>query len=316
MSLPFLPPGPTPLPSPARMAAPFSRLPLALATLLLASSLAACDESIPKPDEIEETYTLWGAFNPSSDQQFVRVVPITDTISLGSRDPLGVEVRSVDLLTGAETSWRDSVVTYPGGATGHVFTSSLRPSFESRHVFRVIPTDGRDEVSALVPIPPLVEPILQTVNLTAAEATYPIFWPGAPQVNNPTLTYHFEDGFCNRDSLQVPFPGTSDPAEFGWQMRLELDEDTEPNEFRISFPTALIRLTVRGEVASEGWRLPLAAADDPELLIQPEVLTNVENGFGFVGAAYTVETSWVPTIDELQRSPFERPNFGEDCTRS
>ena len=311
---PFLPvTGSPPLPPFARMAAPLSRIALALALVLVASSLAACDESIPKPDALEETYTLWGAFNPGSDQQFVRVVPITDTVSLGSRDPLGVEVRSLDLLTGTETSWRDSVITYPGGAIGHVFTSNLRPNFESRHVFSVIPSDGGREVSALVPMPPLVEPILQTVRLTAAEATYPIFWPGAPQVNNPTLTYFFEDGNCNRDSLQVPFPGTSDPAEFGWQMMLRLDEDTEPNAFRISFPTALLKLTVQGEVASEGWRLPLAAANDPELLIQPEVLTNVENGFGFVGAAYTVEKSWVPTIDELQRTPFERPNFGEDC---
>ena len=297
------------------MTAPLSRIALALATVLLASSLTACDESIPKPDALEETYTLWGAFDPGSDQQFVRVVPITDTVSMGSRDPLGVDVRSLDLATGAETIWRDSVVTYRGGAIGHVFTADLRPRFESRHVFRVISPDD-NEVTALVPMPPLVEPILQTVRLTAADAAYPIFWPGAPQINNPTLTYFFEDGNCNLDSLRVPFPGASDPAEFGWQMMLRLDEDSEESLFRISLPTALLRLTVRAEVASEGWRLPLAAATDPELLIQPEVLTNVENGFGFVGSAYTVETSWEPTSDELQRTPFEFRNFGEVCSRS
>ena len=286
----------------------------ALALILAASSFAACDESIPPPDAIEQTYTLWGAFDPGSDRQYIRVVPITDTVSLGNPDPLSVDVRSLDLATRVETVWRDSVIVYPGGAVGHVFTSDLRPNFESRHVFRVITPEGQ-EVTALVPMPPLVEPILQTVNLTAAETTYPIFWPGAPQVNNPTLTYFFEDGNCNRDSLQVPFPGTSDPAEFGWQMRLRLDADTEPNAFRISFPTALLRLTVRAEVASEGWRLPLAAANDPGLLIQPEVLTNVENGYGFIGSAYSVEATWEPTSDELQRTPFEVRNFGEDCSR-
>lgn len=296
----------------ARMTPLFSRLPLAL--VLLASSLTACDESIPPPDDIEQTYTLWGAFDPGSDRQFVRVVPITDTVSLGSREPLGVEVRSVDLGTGEETIWRDSVVTYRGGSIGHVFTANLRPRFESRHVFRVIPPES-DDVSALIPMPPLVEPILQTVGLTAAEATYPIFWPGAPQLNNPTLTYFFEDGNCNRDSLQVPFPGRSEPAEFGWQMTLRLDEDSEDLLFRVALPTALTRLTLRAEVASEGWRLPLAAANDPELLIQPEVLTNVENGYGFVGSAYTVSKTWSPTPDELQRSPFEVPGFGEDCSR-
>jgi hypothetical protein len=215
-----------------------------------------------------------------------------------------------------ETIWRDSVVTYRGGAIGHVYIGNLRPNFESRHVFRVIPSDGGSEISALVPMPPLVEPILQTVRLTAAETTYPIFWPGAPQINNPTLTYFFEDGNCNRDSLQVPFPGASDPAEFGWQMTLRLDEDSDGIAGRVQFPTALLRLTLRAEVASEGWRLPLAAANDPELLIQPTLLTNVENGFGFVGSAYTVSKSWVPTADELQRTPFERPDFGEDCSRS
>lgn len=289
------------------------RLTVPLAALV-ALTLAACDESIPPPDAIEETYTLWGALDPQSDVQAIRVVPITDTVGLGSPAPLGVEVRSTDLATGTETVWRDSVVTFGNGAVAHVFLADLRPRFESRHVVRVVPPAG-DVVSALVPVPPLVEPIRQTTRLTASEATFPIFWPGAPQLNNATLTYYLESGTCERDTVQVEFPGTADPVEFGWQMTLRLDEDSEDVVRGLSMPQALKKLTVRAEVASDGWRTPLAARTDPSLLLQPSVLTNVENGYGFVGSAYRLEISWVPNVDELQRTPFERPNFGEDCSR-
>ena len=276
--------------------------------------LSACDESIPTPDAINETYTLWGAFDPRSEVQAVRVVPITDTVGLGSRDALDVTVLSTDLATGAETVWRDSVVQYANGAIGHVYLGEVKPDFESRHVFRVVRPEGQ-EISALVPVPPLVEPLLQTVGVTAREVTYPIFWPGAPQVNAPTLTFFLESGTCVQDSVQIPFPGASDPAEFGWQMAFRLNEESAPIAARFEEPMALLRLTVRGEVASEGWRLPLAAARDRDLLVQPTVLTNVENGFGFIGSAYRTSLTWSPTPDELQRSPFEARNFGDDCSR-
>ena len=287
---------------------------LVLLPVVAVALLSACDESIPPPDSINETYTLWGAFDPRSDVQAVRVVPITDTIGLGTRDALDVTVLSTNVETGAETVWRDSVVQYANGSIGHVYLGDLNPDFESRHVFRVVRPEGA-EVSALVPVPPLVEPLLQTVALTAREATYPIFWPGAPQVNAPTLTYFLESGTCQRDSVQIAFPGASDPAEFGWQMAFRLSEDSAPVAARFQEPMALLRLTVRGEVASEGWRLPLAAARDRELLLQPTVLTNVENGFGFIGSAYRTSLTWSPTPAELQRSPFEFRNFGQDCSR-
>ena len=46
------------------------------------------------------------------------------------------------------------------------------------------------------------------------------------------------------------------------------------------------------------------------MLIEPGTLSNVTNGFGFVGSAYTLSVSWAPTPDELSRSPFRQPGFG------
>ncbi|HEX8298797.1 MAG TPA: hypothetical protein VF594_06510, partial [Rubricoccaceae bacterium] len=102
-----------------------TRLAFLFLAALVGAPLAGCDDAIESPGSLQGTYTLWGALNPQADVQSVRVVPVRDTISLGSAAPLPVTVASVDLETGAETAWRDSVVTFRDGTVGHIFNARL-----------------------------------------------------------------------------------------------------------------------------------------------------------------------------------------------
>ncbi len=292
---------------------------LSLLVAFVAVALAGCEEGVIDPPDIEAAYTLWGAFDPTGDVQAVRVVPITDTVGLGSAAPLPVTVTSVDLETGAEQAWRDSVVTYANGSIGHVYLSDFRPAYGSRHVFRVADADG--ETSALVSVPPLIEPIRQEP-IVGAGIEYPVLWIDAPRLNRVRAEFLVEDNDC------APYTSSRElelslvrPVEFGWRVVLPFDdvarellaeslEATPPgNTEQRALSVRRVRLIV--EVASEDWRPP-GGVFDPEVLIEPGTLSNVTRGFGFVGAAYEQTIEWTPTPDELARTILRPNRFG--CT--
>lgn len=272
--------------------------------------LAGCEEDIAAPPDLPAYYTLWGAFDPRADVQAVRVVPITDTVGLGSPDALPVVVTSVDLRTGAETPWRDSVIAFSNGGYGHVYLADLRPAFGSLHVLRVV-DDGGTETSALVSVPPLVEPIVQTPVVGANRVDYPHLWVDAPRLNRVRARYALQDESCSPLEVERELaPTAAAPVEFGWRTLLPLRDEAREiilgNENR---PLALLEIELSAEVASEDWRPP-GGVFDPEVLVEPGTLSNVTNGFGFVGAAYEVSVAWRPTPDELSRSGFRQPGFG------
>ena len=197
----------------------------AFALLVAALALSACDDSIDTPDSLRGTYTLWGALDPTADVQSLRVIPVSDTIGRGNAAPLPITVASVDLATGTETAWRDSVVTFRNGSIGHVYRAALHPAFGSRHRIVVHRESGAD-VSALVAIPPYVEPVIQAPR-TSGGIQFPILWPGAPQLNRVRVVYTLEGGSGQGGELTRDLVGASGPVEFGWQTVLDLSEDDD-----------------------------------------------------------------------------------------
>jgi len=284
----------------------------AFATCLLAVALvvlSGCEEEIARPPDLEAFYTLWGAFDPASDHQKVRVVAITDTIGLGSPAPLPVTVTSENLESGAVTTWRDSVVTFANGSIGHIFLAEFRPGYGSRHVFRVVDESG-SETSALVVVPPIVEPIRQTTVLGTG-VDYPYLWVDAPRLNRVRVTYAVETQTCEMVSVlrELP-PYMAFPVEFGWRTVLSFDEEARALITKFEGePVSVREITLTAEVASEDWRPP-GGVFDPEILVEPNTLSNVTHGFGFVGAAYPLSVTWEPTPDELDRTPLRRNGFG------
>jgi hypothetical protein len=273
----------------------------ALLCLAAGLGLAGCDDQIDTPDSLRGTYTLWGALDPTADVQSLRVVPVTDTIGRGTAAPLPVTVVSLDLATGAETAWRDSVVTFRDGSVGHVYRAALRPAYGSRHRV-VVRRDAGGEVSAIVAVPPYVEIVRQTAQLSGG-VRYPVLWPGAPQVNRVRVSYLLQSAACEDPTvLTRTFSGPSGPVEFGWQTVLDLDEESRTIQMDLG-PRVLRGVTITGEVASEDWRPP-GGVFDFDVLAEPSALGNVDGGFGFVGAAYDVSVSFLPTFDEMNTTTF------------
>jgi hypothetical protein len=291
-----------------------ARLPGLLAGLLLvlAAPLAGCDEAVTSPEDIEAYYTLWGALDPAGDRQALRVVPIRPTIVEDEPAPLDATVTSTDVRTGETVTWRDSLVTFFDGSTGHVFLADFRAEYARTYRVEVARADGKT-TAADVLMPPLVEPIRQPGQTAPGEAFLPVLWPAAPQLNAIEVTYLLEDGDCNRFPFTLAFEGLAEPFEFGWLTTVELGEDADRvHAAHPGRPLAVVEMTLSAEVASEDWRPP-GGVFDPEVLIEPGVFTNVERGFGFVGGAYRAGTTWTPTSAELTRVGFEVSGFGGQC---
>ncbi len=277
--------------------------------LFVAVAVAGCDVALDPPPPLEARYTLWGAFDPTTDLQAVRVVAITDTLTQGSTDPLPVTVRSVDLDTQAETVWADTVVVFADGSAGHVFRAAFRPEYGSRHLFSVTANDGH-LTSALVLVPASLTPFRETTAFGSSGAIYPVLWPGAPRLNSIRVRYLLQDGSCRVFPFEHDYTGPADPVEFGWQTRLNLREEAVRVRGQLDgIQVRPLQMTLSAEVASEDWRPP-GGVFDPEILAEPGVMTNVRGGFGFIGSAYRAEATWVPTATEILTSTFSGPGLG------
>lgn len=269
--------------------------------------LAGCDEAVTPPDEIDAYFTLWGALSPAEDQQALRVIPIQSDIEQDGGAPIEATMYSTDLTTGDESVWRDSLVSFSGGSSGHVFVSDFRARYGRRYRIAIERVDGALTV-ARVRVPPLVDAIAGAPVVTVGNVRYPIVWPGAPQLNEIEVTYDLENENCERIPVTIPFEGDAEPFEFGWETTIDLDDDASRVLRDLLFrPHAVHEITLSLEIASEDWRPPGGVFDE-ELLIEPGTFSNVDGGFGFVGSSYRTSTSWEPTVDELSRVAFSHPS--------
>ena len=283
---------------------------------------AGCDATIETPPSLRGTYTLWGALDPTSDTQAVRVVAVTDTLLAQSPAPLPVTVTSTDLATGTSTVWRDSLVTFRDGSVGHVYGARLRPDYGSRHRLVVRRRDDGREVTVTTTVPPRVEPVALPINVAGGiRAT--ALWPGAEQLNRVRATSLIQIGaiplnetpfqVCDTLSITVRITdrvGTSGPTDAGWAVALNLRSAYGPllDLMPIPDPDGLLRIglrriTLRGEVTTPEWRFPGGVADF-EALAAAEVFDNVEGGFGFVGSAYRSAVVIRPAYRDLPQTNF------------
>jgi hypothetical protein len=276
------------------------------AAVLLATA-AGCAEDVATPPPSGAAFTLWGALDPASDAQALRVIAVTTVIE-NEPGPLDATVTSTDLRNGAVTTWRDSLVTFGNGTTGHVFIADIDIDYNGVYRVDAVRSDGATS-TALVTVPPLVEAFSELDEGGSPEEA--ALWPGVPQLNAPEVTALIQDAGCVVNTVSVPFTdienAEAEPIEFGWRTQFSLAR------FRDELPAflangAVLRLTLDAEVASVEWRFPVEDFD-PEILIEPGAFTNVEGGFGFVGAAYPASLTWVPDPRATSRAGFQNVGF-------
>ncbi len=269
--------------------------------LLLA---AGCADSVSPTFDADKPYTLYGVLDPTAERQALRVVPFAPDLNPQEPGPLGAVVTSTDLVTGETITWRDSLVTFGDGRFGYVYIADFRPVY--RRPYRIDARRPDGAVSkAEVPVPPFVIPLPRSIRTSVGSVEVSAIWPGAPRINAAQAVFVLADADCNTITEVVPVSLTSEPFEFGWETTSDFLVDAQAvlDNLSPNNNVALVDLRLRAVVSSEDW-VPEGGTYDPEILVDPNALTNVEDGFGFVGGGYTVEVSVTPTVDVARRGGF------------
>jgi hypothetical protein len=286
--------------------------------------LTGCEEDVAGPDPHAYPYSIWGVLNPLADTQFVRVFSIETTLTPGVPEPLDARLTATDLGTGDVHTWRDSVLVDTLGMVGHVFYASFRPEWEHRYRLEITRGDGASS-QVEVEIPKRT-----TLVLDEPDTTRGVVLPASIQGDAQRLMQSEVDIYVSYVVGFTPPPFSLPIFEYlhyiipydenlrrtadGWQFTVDLDRSyllvsSVVNDDENYIPSEGIRLLFvefRVLVANEEW-MPPDGVFDPNVLIQPGVMENVQNGFGFVGGGYHLSRSWTLPFEVVEKTNF-RPN--------
>ncbi len=276
------------------------------AVLLLTVALTTgCEESVNPVLGTDRAFTLYGFFNPQADTQAVRIFAIEGRLELTRPEPLDAKVVSMDLQRSQQHVWQDSVVQYESERYGHVFWSEFRAEFEHQYRLEVVRSDGaRAQVE--VTVPPLSEPLLLPPIIAPRSVFYPVLWQQAPRVNNIRARYYTN---CGTYTFDYGLDG-QEQVDGGTVVTVDLSQDARLIFQEVFFdPSCAIQELRLGEielivlVTNAEW-VPPTGVYDAELLVEPGTFSNVENGFGFVGAGYPASFRLVPSESALLAAGF------------
>lgn len=286
--------------------------------------LAGCEEEVVGPDPFAYPYSMWGVLTPLADSQFIRVFPIETSLTAGLAEPLDASFVSTDLETGNQHVWRDSVIVDSMGVVGHVFYSKFQPEWEHRYRLEITRGDG---ASSWVEVE---IPERMTLLLGEPDTTLGVMLPATIQGNAPRLLrseveiyVSYVVGFTPPPiSLPIfeyyryviPFDERLRRTADGWHLTIDLErtyipilnEISRDENFIESEGIRLLLVTFRVLVANHEW-IPPDGVFDPNVLVMPGAMENVENGFGFVGGGYRLSRSWTLPFEVVEKTAF-RPN--------
>jgi len=275
-------------------------LPAAALLLLL---LSACEEDVVAVLGTDLPYSMYGALTPQADTQWVRVFPIEGRLEPAPPGLLDARVTSTDLATGDVRVWMDSLIQETDGQYAHVFWSAFLTPFERTyrleaersdgaraHVEVTVPPASTLELPARTDLAPAFLPVFvrgEVPNLIRVEVTYRYRYrtPLGIEIGETTLAYDQEKRRVQGGWI-IDVTPRSDLLQL--QRLIEQGITVDP-----AIGLKLARVTIRLIVANAAWDPP-GGVFDADVLVQPGTLSNVENGFGFVGAGYRLSDTWIP----------------------
>jgi len=271
-----------------------------------------CEENLTSDRGIDGPFAMYGMLSPQLDTQTVRLFPREESPTLNAGN-VEADVYSIDLETGDRRQWMDSLTTGRGGLPARVFWSPFKVEYGHGYRIEAIRRSDGARSFAEVRVPPMVRlqidesdaPLLNVFvegdrfRLLAPEAVYdvsrPIRHPDTGEFR-PVLTY------------EVAYAGSERPTEHGWTVTFNMIVDATDINFAYNgeicrAPTCggqcsvmrgestyviLDRMGVKAIVANPEWNPPRGVFD-PNVMAHPEVLSNVENGSGFIAAGYELD---------------------------
>lgn len=277
--------------------------------LTLALIGSGCDDSVNPILESNRKITLFATLDMNADTQFVRVVPIRGTI-IEEFDPTRYWLRSTDLDNGSVVEWEDSLITFDNGAKGLVFYANLR--VVPGHSYRIESAEMDSDIitSALTNIPPIPQATVgqETVTRTITPQGFLLVGEQTIQWSNLEREpldvqrwYRFlRTSVSPFRDFRYPFPQVGEYDNGTLTFELDLDNDLTVLRDSIDLPRmAFVGMGMTVTVLNREF-VPPGGVFDPEVLVQPGTLSNVENGFGFIGAVGRFSVEWVLDDDNVR----------------
>lgn len=292
-----------------------SRLRLNLGILILSACFfLGCDTKVEPVRGTDLPFSLFGLFSPQLDTQRVLVFPVEPTLRLLPDAPLDAQFVSVNLETQEEMVWSDSLIPQENGGHTHLFWSPFQAAYGSD--YRVIVSDELGNATeVLVKVPPTSEIEILPPSVSS-DIILPVLVRGDVENLNKVevkygVDYRQASAGPKIEDVTFPHDDRTTRTPEGWLIRINLRSDFRRIEefirsqraIDISYGIFLRGIQLRFIAASADWAPP-DDNFDPEVLVQPGTLSNVVNGFGFVGAGYRSETSWLPADSVLQLAGF------------
>ena len=278
-------------------------------------SVSACSDDVNPFIGTELPYSVWGNINPRADTQAVRVFLIEDVLRLVSSDPIDANVRIINTDTDTRYILQDSIIQLDNGDFRHIFWSEINVDHHETYRLEVERSDGQLTKSSDVTVPgPIllevvpantnaISELIQQVRIDGNPPSLPridviynaftVNTDGIRQVDNPVTIDYSNQTRLIRDSLFI-------------EMDLRLDFRRISEDFasqEVSGFICLDNVTIEAHVGNEEWRSPIGSFD-PNFLVEPGTLTNIDNGFGFFGAGYVERIVFNPPDLLLVRAGF------------
>ncbi len=295
----------------------------ALLTFLLSVVLvlSGCETSVDPIVGTEKAFSLYGVLQPRADTQWVRVYPIKEQLRPTPPDSLDVTFRSTELERGRSTVWHDSLIREDDGRYAHVYWSRTPIAYERTYRLEVTESGGTTRVE--VPVPEPAGLALREPQAEAAPVIVPVHVTrSVPRLINLEVEYYVQydraENVAGNDPptarLRVSYDGAQGQIDGGWVVPVDLSEDFQVLRERLvnadlwnsSVGLVMRNMTLRLEVVNEAWNPP-GGEFDPNVLVEPGAMSNVRNGFGFVGAGYQLKKQWTPSVEVLEKAGWTNP---------
>ncbi|MBN8587792.1 MAG: DUF4249 family protein [Rhodothermia bacterium] len=270
----------------------------------LCLGFAACDSTFEPFIKSTQIFTILGYVDMGRSVHYLRVVPLRPTVTPSNSKTIDATVRSIDLNNGNIMQWRDSVITFPKGTVGHVFYAKF--PVEDNHTYRIEVTrsDGQTTYAeTTVPkrkIISLGNVVTGTIGSGAADVSQTITWQNVTEEPYDVEVWYrfFNPPIGPFVDAKAPYKilynelGKASGGNYTMTLRYSRDKILlKDKEIFNTDNRILYGVGVRFIQLDDKWNAPNGVWD-PDVIAQPNVLTNVTNGFGFFGAVGQFDLEW------------------------
>lgn len=271
-----------------------------------------CEDAVIDPFNNDSKYfTVYGFLDESNNfipgaRHALRVIPVTRNAERieSPDDPqasIDARVFLTDVTDSLTTEMLHELKELEPGVYGHIYSSSLflRPN----HQYRVeIIRKDEQFTYAETQLPNLssvrAEQQDPIVNADSTDIRQNIVLTGIKALWNVDVIYHVSGPACFQAArIPVSYGRVGRATENGWEIEVDITRDRQ----QIGAANQTIcAMGIRARVMDDQWIFPEGELNLEELAL-PEMLTNVENGYGFVGSVGLLQLDW-PLSAELSEA--------------